>query len=177
MEGHQRQHARGGVVAEHRVRRRADLGLAADFSLDGKIDIITTTDDWNYGFVGGASGTDGIGGIADYYVNNKTATPFSSGVTQHLTTHNNPTYDYDVGFVFDYDKDPNHTPDIMVADGNQTANFYVFANRVVNQYVSCGDVASGVIDLGALANSEMVVNSAPACTRRCRSTAARSRST
>ncbi|HTJ44571.1 MAG TPA: FG-GAP-like repeat-containing protein [Kofleriaceae bacterium] len=134
--------------------------LAADFSLDGKLDMIATTDNWNYGFTGGTSGTDGIGGIAEYYVNNKSSAPFSSGVTQHLTTHNNPTYDYDVGFVFDYDNDPNHTPDVMVADGNHTASFYVLANRVVNQYVACGDVASGVIDLGALSNSEMVVTSA-----------------
>ncbi len=134
--------------------------LAADFSLDGKLDLIATTDNWNYGFIGGSDGTDGIGGNSYYYINNKTSAPFSAGVTQQLTTHNNPTYDYDVGFVFDYDNDPNHTPDIMGADGNQTGNFYVFANRVVNQFVTCGDVQSGVIDLGPLDNSEMVVTSA-----------------
>jgi type IV pilus assembly protein PilY1 len=134
--------------------------LAADFSLDGKTDLMALTDNWNYGFTGGPSGTDGIGGIADYYVNNATATPFSGGVTQQLTTHNNPIYDYDVGFVWDYDHDPNHTPDVMIADGNQSGTFYIFANRVINQYVDCGDVASGTIDLGALSNSEMVVTAA-----------------
>ena len=48
----------------------------------------------------------------------------------------------------------------MIADGNHTANFYVLANRVVSHYVDCGDVDSGVIDLGSLASSEMVVTGA-----------------
>jgi type IV pilus assembly protein PilY1 len=133
--------------------------LAADFSLDGKLDLMAMTDNWNYGYPNDGS-TNGIGGNAFYYVNNKTSAPFSSGVTQQITSHNNPLYDYDVGFVFDYDHDPNHTPDVMIADGNQSNTFYVFANRVINQYVACGDVASGVIDLGSLSNSEMVVTSA-----------------
>ncbi|MCE9575452.1 MAG: FG-GAP-like repeat-containing protein [Deltaproteobacteria bacterium] len=133
--------------------------MAADFSLDGKLDIITATDNWNYGFIG--PGNQGIGGRADYYVNNGTATPFSSGATKNLTAHNDLTnYDYDVGFVFNYDHDPSNTPDVMIADGNHTANFYVLANRVVTKYVDCGDVASGTIDLGTLASSEMVVTAA-----------------
>lgn len=133
--------------------------LAADFSLDGKLDIITATDNWNYGYSG--SGNSGIGGRADYYVNNGTATPFAGGVTKNLTAHNDLTnYDYDVGFVFNYDHDPSNTPDVMIADGNHSANFYVLANRVVSKYVDCGDVASGTIDLGTLASSEMVVTAA-----------------
>jgi len=133
--------------------------LAADFSLDGKTDLIAATDNWNYGYPNDGT-NDGIGGEAFYYKNNGTSAPFSAGVTQQLTTHYNPTYDYDVGFVWDYDHDPNHTPDVMVADGNHTANFYVLANRVVNHYVDCGDVESGIIDLGSLSSSEMVVTGA-----------------
>ncbi len=125
--------------------------LVADFSGDGKKDLIVGTDNWNY--------NSGNGGHSVYWVNNGTGTPFTgSGTT--LTTTNNPTYDFDVGFVFNYDNDPSNTPDLMIADGNHTASFYVFANRVVQQYVPCGEAASGTIDLGNLASSEMVVTAA-----------------
>ncbi len=125
--------------------------LVADFSGDGKPDVIAGSDNWNF--------NSGNGGHSVYWVNNGTATPFS-GTGQTLTTTNNPTFDFDVGFVFNYDHDPSNTPDVMIADGNHTSSFYVFANRVVQQYVPCGEVASGTIDLGALANSEMVVTAA-----------------
>ncbi len=125
--------------------------LVADFSGDGKKDLIVGTDNWNYNA--------GNGGASFYWVNNGTATPFSRA-RLNLTTTNNPTYDFDVGFVFNYDHDPSNTPDVMIADGNHTSSFYVFANRMVSQYVPCGEVASGTIDLGALQNSEMVVTAA-----------------
>lgn len=125
--------------------------FVADFSGDGKKDLIVGTDNWNY--------NSGNGGASRYWVNNGTGTPFTGAGTV-LTSPGNPTIDFDVGFVFDYDKDPNGTPDVMLADGNHTSSFYVFANRVVSQYVECGDVASGTIDLGALAGSELVVTAA-----------------
>lgn len=125
--------------------------LAADFSLDGKLDLLAGADNWNYG--------SNLGGISTYYKNDGDDQPFTSA-TQNLTTYNNPTYDFDVGFVFNYDNDPDSTPDVMIADGNHTASFYVFANRTVTEYVSCGDVNSGVLDLGALADDEMVVTAA-----------------
>ncbi len=125
--------------------------LVADFSGDGKPDLIVGTDNWNY--------NSGNGGESRYWVNNGTATPFTGAGTT-LTTYNNPIYDFDVGFVFNYDNDPNNTPDVMLADGNHSSSFYVLANRVVNQYVPCGEVASGTIDLGALQDSEMVVTAA-----------------
>lgn len=126
--------------------------LLADYSQDGRPDLIATTDNWNY--------NSGNGGVSDYFVNNGTDTPFASGRTQRITSTNNPTYDFDVGFVFDYDHDPLRTPDVMVADGNHTSSFYVLANRYVNQYVDCGEAASGTIDLGELEESEMVVTAA-----------------
>ena len=126
--------------------------LAADFSLDGALDVIVGSDNWNYGT--------NLGGISDYFANNLSGAPFSGGRTQRLTTYNNPTYDFDVGFVFDYDNDPDNTPDLMIADGNHTGSFYVFANRVTTNYVECGEVASGILDLGANSASDMVVTSA-----------------
>ncbi len=122
--------------------------LAADFSLDGRLDLIVTTDNWNY--------NDGDGGKAFYYVNDGDSAPFSGGVTQQLTD----ILDYDVSFIFNYDNDPANTPDVMVADGNHTSSFYVLANRVVNQFVECGEAASGVIPLNDLESSEMVVTAA-----------------
>jgi hypothetical protein len=136
--------------------------LAADFSLDGEVDLIVGTDNWNYPNPGAAAPLgNSIGGASYYYVNNRSGTPFSDGVTRQLTSFDYPAlYDFDVGFVFDYDHDPSNTPDIMIADGNHTGSFYVFANRVVNTYVECGDVASGIVDLGDLAETEMVVTAA-----------------
>jgi hypothetical protein len=126
--------------------------LFADFSQDGKTDLIVSADNWNYAY-------DTLGGNADYWVNNGTANPFSSASTR-LTAHNAPSIDYDTGFVFDYDHDPHNTPDVMLADGNHTTSFYVLANRNVSQFVGCGDVASGVMPLGTLSTSEMVVTAA-----------------
>jgi len=126
--------------------------FVADFSGDGKKDLIVGTDNWNFNADHGAD--------SFYWVNNGTATPFS-GTPRKLTSYNYPSlYDYDVGFVFNYDHDPQGTLDLMIADGNHTSNFYVQANRIVKQFVTCGDVASGIIDIGALSSSEMVVTGA-----------------
>jgi hypothetical protein len=127
--------------------------MAADFSQDGLTDVVVTSDNWHYN-----SGV--VGGIAEYFVSDGADFPFSAAPAQRLTDHDVPTFDYDVGFVFDYDHDPNSTPDLMIADGNHSGNFYVLANRVVDQYVDCGEIASGVIPLGDLATSEMVVTAA-----------------
>lgn len=127
--------------------------LAGDFSQDGRADVIVTSDNWNYAY-------DTLGGISEYFVNDGADFPFAAAPVQRLTDHNAPIYDFDVGFVFDYDHDPNNTPDVMVADGNHSASFLVLANRVVDQYVDCGEIASGVIPLGDLATSEMVVTAA-----------------
>jgi hypothetical protein len=123
----------------------------ADFSGDGKKDLIVGTDNFNY--------NGGSGGATRYWVNNGTGTPFTGAGTV-ITSPGSPTGDFDVGFVFNYDHDPSNTPDLMIADGNHSSSFYVFANRVVSQYVACGDVASGTIPLGPLAGSETVVTAA-----------------
>ncbi|HEV7555765.1 MAG TPA: hypothetical protein VGO00_09940, partial [Kofleriaceae bacterium] len=123
----------------------------SDFSLDGKPDVIVATDNWNY--------NGGNGGATYYYQNNGTSTPFSAAPTV-LTTHTTTNVDYDLGFVFDYDNDPYHSPDMMIADGNDAASYYVIADRQSSFYVSCGDAASGTIDLSSLGTAESVITAA-----------------
>ncbi|HET7504241.1 MAG TPA: FG-GAP-like repeat-containing protein [Kofleriaceae bacterium] len=125
----------------------------ADYSQDGKPDLIVATDGHNY-----SSSVNG--GTTFYYVNNGTNTPFSGGIKQQITLRGSPNTDYDVGFIFDYDRDPTHSPDLMVADGNDSAGYYVIADRQSTTYVDCGEVASGVIDVGSLLSTEMVVTAA-----------------
>jgi hypothetical protein len=116
--------------------------LGADYSLDGRPDLIMATD--------------GNSGQVYYYKNNGAATPFSDGVTQILAE----TFsDFDTGFLFNYDNDPDGSMDLMLADGNG-AGYATFANRVLATYVACGDIASGVLDLGDLSDEEMVVTAA-----------------
>jgi hypothetical protein len=127
--------------------------FVADYSQDGKPDLIVATDGKNYN-------TAVNGGTTYYYVNNGTNTPFSGGVKQQITFHGSPNTDYDVGFIFDYDRDPTHSPDLMVADGNDSAGYYVIADRQSATYVDCGEAASGIVDLGSLLTAEMVVTAA-----------------
>ena len=127
--------------------------FVADYSQDGKPDLIVATDGHNYN-------SSVNGGTTFYYVNNGTNTPFSGGVQQQITFRGSPNTDYDVGFIFDYDRDPTGSPDLMVADGNDSAGYYVIADRQSTTYVNCGDAASGIIDLGALLSAEMVVTAA-----------------
>jgi len=87
-------------------------------------------------------------------------TPFSGGIKQQITYRGSPNTDYDVGFIFDYDRDPTHSPDLMVADGNDSAGYYVIADRQSTLYVDCGVAASGILDLGSLLTAEMVVTAA-----------------
>jgi hypothetical protein len=125
----------------------------ADYSQDGKLDLIVATDGKNYNPAVN-------GGTTYYYVNNGTNTPFSGGVKQQITFRGSPNTDYDVGFIFDYDRDPTGSPDLLVADGNDSAGYYVIADRQSTTYVDCGDAASGIIDLGSLQAAELVVTAA-----------------
>ena len=121
--------------------------LAADFGLHGKIDLVAATDNF-----GGFQGFNSY-----YYLNDGDSQPFSGGVTKTLTTYGNPGFDFDLGFVLDYDHDPQATPDFVILDGNNSANYYLFPNRVVDQFVDCGTVASDTVDIGSLATTEMTI--------------------
>ena len=137
--------------------------LLDDFSLDGKLDFMEGIDQ-NVNTANGFKGGD-----IYYWVNNGTSTPFSGVVptpvpaptktyTQQIAANPTPETDWDMGFAIDYDNDPQHTPDMMLANGNG-GHYDFYADRVANTYVPCGTVTSGVIDLGSLANSEIVVTS------------------
>jgi len=134
--------------------------VSADFSLDGKPDFA-----WGRDGVAGDCTTQG--GKAYYHQNAGGATPFAAGFTTQLSEYNVAVpgtgvklTDYDVGVGLDYDHDPDHTTDALIADGNNSGQYLLFANRVVANYVACGDVGSGVLDLGAQATAEMVVTAA-----------------
>jgi hypothetical protein len=134
----------------------AGVILTADYSLDGKLDLVYGSDNWNCG--------NDLGGNSWYLKNDGDTQPFSGGDTQQLSSHQAEVagnlYDFDLGVTMDYDQDPEKTPDFIMADGNHSGSFFVFANRVVSTYVDCGEIASGVLDLGALATAEMVVTGA-----------------
>jgi outer membrane protein assembly factor BamB len=136
--------------------------LVADFSLDGKPDFFVGSDNWGWTKTNGTGTSNHIGGRGFYYRNDGDTQPFSGGYTRQLSNHVDPhtapnLYDFDTGFVLDYDHDPDGTTDFMAADGNHAGNYYLFANRVVENYVECGTVASGVLDIGALASIDMTV--------------------
>jgi hypothetical protein len=142
------------VASQYLTSSGAITGVfIADYSQDGKPDLIVATDGHNYNSTVN-------GGSTFYYLNNGTTTPFSGGVKEQITFRGSPNTDYDVGFIFDYDRDPTGSPDLMVADGNDSAGYYVIADRQSTTYVDCGDVASGIVDLGSLLTAEMVVTAA-----------------
>jgi VCBS repeat protein len=122
----------------------ANSVLVADFSLDGRNDVIVASDG-NFG---------NPGGKIYYWQSNRTANPFSGGVTASAQT---TASDLDTAWVFDYDHDPDHTLDYVAADGNDSAKYYLFANRTLSTYVSCGQVSSSSLDLGSLSSTEMTV--------------------
>ncbi|MCP4449606.1 MAG: hypothetical protein GY811_30390 [Myxococcales bacterium] len=135
----------------------ATVLLSADFSMNGGQDIIFGTDNWN------CKGN--LGGSTYFHKNDLGDPPFTGGADQRLTRYGQKIggvtiKDFDLGVVLDYDNDPDSTSDFLIADGNNSGSFYVFANRVVAQFVDCGEVQSGVLDLGALSNEKMVVTSA-----------------
>ena len=134
----------------------ASLLLVADFNLNGRKDFVYSTDNWNYR-------SNQIGGRTFYYENDGTSTPFSEGPTQEIPLPEGaeelgvPLNDLDTGVAIDYDQDPDGTTDFIVADGNHSGTFFVYANRVQEQYVECGEVDSGVIDIGDQQDEDMVV--------------------
>ncbi|MBL0217474.1 MAG: VCBS repeat-containing protein [Myxococcales bacterium] len=70
-----------------------------------------------------------------------------------------PTFgDFDIGFMLDYDHDPKSTRDMVLTNGNNTSEFYVFANRASPAtYAACGNVVSGTLPTPA---SELTVSGA-----------------
>ena len=119
--------------------------LAGDFSLSGKKDIIVGTD--------GAAGYY-TGCNITYDKNGGTSTPFAAGSSWSKKC---ASTDLDMGWVFDYDHDPQNTPDLVMADGNNSGTYFLFANRVTSLYVNCGTVDSTTMDIGDLASKDMTI--------------------
>jgi type IV pilus assembly protein PilY1 len=156
--------AGGGIAPSYQTigsLGAATVMLSADFTLDGNTDLVYGTDDfnWSHPSVGGHPGC-----YTQFYRNDATSEPFSGGISQLLSEHEphgaGSCYDLDLGVVLDYDHDPDGTPDFIVADGNNAGAFFVFANRTVPTYVECGEVASGILDVGDAGDGDSVLTSA-----------------
>lgn len=66
--------------------------------------------------------------------------------------------DFDIGFMINYDNDPDGTEDMVLTNGNNTGEFFLFPNRATPSQVSpCGSIASGTLPTPA---SELTVNGA-----------------
>ncbi len=66
--------------------------------------------------------------------------------------------DFDIGFMLDYDHDPQRTKDMVLTNGNNTNEFYVFPNRAnPATYAACGTVVSGTLPVPS---SELTVSGA-----------------
>lgn len=125
--------------------------FVTDFSGDGKADVITGSD--NFGYAAAP------GGEVLYWRNNGTASPFSVAPTTTVAAEGSVTADFDVGFMLDYDHDPQRTKDMVFTDGNNSSSFYVFPNRATPAtYAPCGDIASGTLPYSATA--ELLVTGA-----------------
>jgi hypothetical protein len=54
--------------------------------------------------------------------------------------------DFDTGILMDYDHDPSNTQDMILTNGNDVNQFYLFANRATPSIVAaCGTVVSGTL--------------------------------
>lgn len=129
----------------------AQAMASADFDLDSRADVLVTLD--RYRAYPGMNPARWLmwknTGPANYLAHAESQYQILTGLG-----------DLDMTLALDYDNDPDHTVDFIVADGNTSGTFAVFANRVQSQYVDCGEVSSGILDLGTLASTEMVITGA-----------------
>ncbi len=99
----------------------ATVSIAQDFDMDGDIDLMIGTDNWNYN-----PGED-IGGMCFFFRNT------NGEFTSSLVYDNRPTvYDFDLGASLDYDNDGDE--DFLMADGNHTETYYLFVNELADVY-------------------------------------------
>jgi hypothetical protein len=123
--------------------------FAADFNLDGHVDLFWGVD----GYGAGSQGQ------AYLWRNEGDGTPFDS--TSPVLLPASGVADLDGGALIDYDNDPDGTLDVFIGDGQSTGNTYVvYANRVTPDFVQCGEVISDILPLGSLDDDEFVVTSA-----------------
>jgi len=105
----------------------ASVSVATDFDLDGDIDLMIGTDNWNY-----SPGGEEIGGQA-FYFRNEGGSLFS-----RFKFDDRPTvFDFDLGCAFDFDNDGDQ--DILMADGNDSEKYYLFINDIADVYNTYGE--------------------------------------
>jgi hypothetical protein len=150
----------------------ATMALVSDFNLDGLPDLILGSDNFNYPTTNGPAATTQHGGaVAMFFKNNGTTTPFTGVTPQVISTHDDSLgtshsvagqrYDFDLGWTMDYDQDPDHTPDVVVADGNQSSTFFLLPIRMSSSYNACGTVTSDAVPLdSSLSGTELTITSA-----------------
>jgi hypothetical protein len=106
----------------------ATVSLANDFDRDGDQDLIIGTDNYNYG-------GDGYGGKV-YYFKNGGSGNFTVKLVFDGPSKSPQVYDFDLGTVFDFDKDGDM--DFLIADGNDTQYYYLFVNTLADVYNTQG---------------------------------------
>ncbi len=125
--------------------------FVTDFSGDGRSDVVTGSD--NFGYSGSP------GGEVLYWRNSATASPFTIAPTTTVAAEGVVSQDFDMGFMLDYDNDPQRTKDMVFTDGNNSSSFYVFPNRATPAtFAPCGEVASGTLPVSATA--ELIITGA-----------------
>lgn len=128
-------------------RRKQGFVLPGDMNLDGIPDLI--------------SGDDLGDRRALYYQNKGTSNltdlfePFVD--LQFTNSAGNTFSDFDAAALVDYDNDPDGTLDLFISNGNEGEYAFV-ANRVEAEFVACGLVESGIVDLGALTDVEFQIS-------------------
>ena len=115
----------------------ATVSLAADFDQNGTQDLVIGTDAWNYPANNGSD--TGYGGKV-IYLRNTGGAAFVQSMIFNGASSNPAVYDFDMGAVFDYNKDG--VLDFVIADGNDSRYYYVFKNGLANVYNTLGTAES-----------------------------------
>jgi hypothetical protein len=115
----------------------ATVSLAADFDQNGTQDLIIGTDAWNYPDNDGSDS--GYGGKV-ILLRNRGAGTFVQKMIFNGANAYPAVYDFDMGAVFDYNKDG--VLDFVIADGNDSRFYYVFSNGLANVYNTLGTAMS-----------------------------------
>ncbi len=117
-----------GGLSDNMYDGAATVSLANDFDRDGDVDLIIGTDNYNYG-------GSGYGGKCYFFKNGGSAN-FIVTLIFNGPAQSPQVYDFDLGMVFDFDKDGD--TDFLIADGNDSQYYYLFVNDIADVYNTQG---------------------------------------